>query len=365
MCSSDLLIETLSLSPTWSNLVNKTTPLHLVDPKTDPQTELAEIILKDLTCVVTYVNDQKEIVNILLFNLAHFEEYLDNALIHEIEHVVTNLIGKKEDNEPGRSGFEIFYGDDSFRRYEQINEIINELEAQETTTMLHQKGIYILNNKENARITGGTNYERSRFLVNDFFKEYKPIIRASRIHTDINIMYEEVGKENFEALVDLVNDFVVTFSGGIFYKVMDDLDNDKTSNAGYDYNGYTLLGKIEIPKIGFRSVIIKDNTYRAMDLGVVLSYGVIPNERGGTVLSGHNYRGQSIFMYNIKNLESGDAIYLTDSSGRQIEYIVYEKIRYYDPTNTEIYRKFDGYHLVLSTCENDGNTRIVVKANAN
>ena len=145
----------------------------------------------------------------------------------------------------------------------------------------------------------------------------------------------------------------------------EDLDNAKTSNDGYNYNGYTLLGKIEIPKIGFRSVIIKENTYRSMDLAVVLSYGVSPNERGGTVLSGHNYRGQSIFMYNIKNLEAGDAIYLTDSSGRQVEYIVYEKIRNYDPNNTEIYKKYDGYHLILSTCENSGKTRIVVKANAN
>lgn len=145
----------------------------------------------------------------------------------------------------------------------------------------------------------------------------------------------------------------------------EDLDNDKISNTGYDYNGYTLLGKIEIPKIGFRSVIIKENTYRAMDLGVVLSYGVMPNERGGTVLSGHNFRGQGIFMYNIKNLEAGDAIYLTDSSGRQVEYIVYEKIRNYDPSNTDIYKKYDGYHLVLSTCENGGNSRIIIKANAN
>ena len=29
----------------------------------------------------------------------------------------------------------------------------------------------------------------------------------------------------------------------------EDLDNAKTSNDGYNYNGYTLLGKIEIPKI--------------------------------------------------------------------------------------------------------------------
>lgn len=146
---------------------------------------------------------------------------------------------------------------------------------------------------------------------------------------------------------------------------VEDLENDKTSNMGLDYSGYTLLGKINIPRIGFKSVVIKENTYRAMDLGVVISYGEPLNELGGTIISGHNFRGQSIFMYNIKNLNSGDKIYITDSSGRELEYTVYERIRNYSPSNTDLYKKYDGYHLTLVTCENDGNSRIVIKAMAN
>ena len=146
---------------------------------------------------------------------------------------------------------------------------------------------------------------------------------------------------------------------------VEDIESDKTSNMGFDYSGYTLLGKIEIPRIGFTSVVIGENTYHSMDLGVVLSYGNALNESGGFIISGHNYRGQSIFMYNIRNLESGDKIYIIDSSGRKLEYTVYEKIRNYDPTGTDIYKKYDGYHLTLVTCENDGNSRIVVKAIAN
>ena len=146
---------------------------------------------------------------------------------------------------------------------------------------------------------------------------------------------------------------------------VEDIESDKTSNMGFDYSGYTLLGKIEIPRIGFTSVVIGENTYHSMDLGVVLSYGNALNESGGFIISGHNYRGQSIFMYNIRNLESGDKIYIIDSSGRKLEYTVYEKIRNYDPTGTDIYKKYDGYHLTLVTCENDGNSRIVVKAITN
>lgn len=146
---------------------------------------------------------------------------------------------------------------------------------------------------------------------------------------------------------------------------VEDIEDDKTSNDGLDYSGYTLLGKVEIPSIGFRSVIIGENTYHSMDLGVVKSYGVSINEPGGFILAGHNFRGQALFMYGIRNLESGDKIYITDSSGRELEYTVYEKIRYYDPNAIDIYKKYDGYHVTLSTCENGGQSRIIVKAMAN
>ena len=146
---------------------------------------------------------------------------------------------------------------------------------------------------------------------------------------------------------------------------VDDIEESTTSNYGLDYNGYTLLGKINVPKVGFYSVIIKDNTYRAMDLGVVLSYGEFLNEPGGFIISGHNFRGGANFMYRIKDLEAGDKIYITDSSGRELEYTIYEKIRNYGPEDTSIYKKYDGYHVTLVTCENGGQARIVIKASAN
>lgn len=146
---------------------------------------------------------------------------------------------------------------------------------------------------------------------------------------------------------------------------VDDIEESTTSNNGLDYNGYTLLGKINVPKVGFYSVIIKDNTYRAMDLGVVLSYGEFLNEPGGFIISGHNFRGGANFMYRIKDLEAGDKIYITDSSGRELEYTIYEKIRNYGPEDTSIYKKYDGYHVTLVTCENGGQARIVIKASAN
>lgn len=137
---------------------------------------------------------------------------------------------------------------------------------------------------------------------------------------------------------------------------------DNTSDIGFDYSGYTILGKIEIPKIGFTSVIIKEYTYSAMNVGVIKTYGSELNEEGGFIIHGHNYRGRSIFMYNIRHLSEGDKIYITNASGVKLAYTVYETLREVDPSDTSYYNKYDGYHLTLVTCENSGQSRIVVKA---
>ena len=147
-------------------------------------------------------------------------------------------------------------------------------------------------------------------------------------------------------------------------KTIEEVQNDNTYDGGISYDDYTILGVIEIPAIGFKSVIIQENTYRAMSVGVIKSYGVGLNEPGGTVISGHNFRGRSLFMYNIKDLEPGDVIYITDASGRKVSYTVYEKLRHVDPGDTSIYNHFDGFHISLITCEDPGTSRIVVKAHA-
>ena len=139
---------------------------------------------------------------------------------------------------------------------------------------------------------------------------------------------------------------------------------ENTYNEEISYEGYTILGKIEIPKINFTSVILKDYTYSAMNVGVIKSYGSELNQSGGFILSGHNFRGSSLFMYNIHKLTSGDKIYIVDTDGVRVEYTVYETLRYVEPTDTSYYNSYDGLNVTLVTCEDGGKTRIVVKASA-
>ena len=143
-------------------------------------------------------------------------------------------------------------------------------------------------------------------------------------------------------------------------------DNANTGGGGggISYQSYTILGSIDIPRIGFSSIILKEFTYDAMNVGTIKSFGSELNEPGGFVISGHNFRGRSLFMYNVHRLVGGDKVYITDATGRQIEYTVYEVLRYVSPDDTSSYTTYDGLHVTLVTCEDGGKTRVIVKAKA-
>ena len=128
------------------------------------------------------------------------------------------------------------------------------------------------------------------------------------------------------------------------------------------YKGYTILGRIELPRVGINTVILKEHTYAAMNIGAIKTYGVDLNEKGGFVISAHNFRGKSSFFYPIRNLKNGDKINISDNKGRNMEYTVYSVSRYVEPNDTSYLVKTDDYHVTLVTCENGGKSRIVVKA---
>ena len=129
-----------------------------------------------------------------------------------------------------------------------------------------------------------------------------------------------------------------------------------------NYGQFTILGKMDIPEIGLSTVILKEQSYASMNVGAVKTYGVELNTEGGFIISGHNFKGRSVFLYNIKNLKEGSKIYITDIYGDIMEYTVYNVMRNVDPMETSYYKEYEGYHVVITTCENGGKSRIVVMA---
>ncbi len=157
----------------------------------------------------------------------------------------------------------------------------------------------------------------------------------------------------------------------------DSSNNSKTSSnkrsskstSGYgtsDYSGTTTVTpKIKIPRTGINLTIYPEMSLRAMERGAVIfatDNGL--NEVGNTVISAHNTVNSRFFSKNAR-IQIGDLIYVTDPSGRQLTYTVYNK--YITSPNDASYidRETDGdTEISLSTCTDNGQQRIIIWAYA-
>ena len=134
------------------------------------------------------------------------------------------------------------------------------------------------------------------------------------------------------------------------------------SSGGIKYKGYTMVGKIEIPKIKVNYPILAKTSTKAIEIAVSVLYGPGPNKVGNTVIVGHNYKNGTMFSNN-KKLEAGDEIYITDTDGNRIKYIIYDK-QLLAPEDFE-YPSRDtkgAREISLSTCTDDVNSRLVIFA---
>jgi len=169
-------------------------------------------------------------------------EYLDVSTIHELNHIFElNLTEIYDSGCEFSCGWDILEGkfsnakDDVVslekrkekREYELFSEIINELIAQEITTIMHNRNNYIFNTKENAKIKGGTSYEHTFFLVRDFYEMYKKEILETRKTRNMQPLFDKVGKENFDLLNNLFHEYYESLGGVVFYTLADDLNKKK------------------------------------------------------------------------------------------------------------------------------------------
>lgn len=135
-----------------------------------------------------------------------------------------------------------------------------------------------------------------------------------------------------------------------------------SGNNGLKMEGYSIIGKIEIPKTKVNYTILDAYTPRALQLAICKLYGPGLNEVGNTVLIGHNYRDGRFFSNNSR-LSNGDKIYITDITGKRVTYEIY---KIYTTTTSEFSyatRDTNGKREIsLSTCSNDTKSRLVIWA---
>ena len=142
-------------------------------------------------------------------------------------------------------------------------------------------------------------------------------------------------------------------------------EKDKNSSTTKKtYKGFGVLGTMEIPTIKLKYPVLEKVTKKSIETAIAFLYGSGLNEAGNSVIIGHNYRN-GLFFSNIKKLNIGDKIYITDNSGKKLTYTIYDKFETSD-TDTSFYqRDTEGKaEITLSTCTDDSKARLIILAKA-
>lgn len=134
------------------------------------------------------------------------------------------------------------------------------------------------------------------------------------------------------------------------------------SSSGVKYKGYTMVGQIEIPKINIKYPILGQTTKTSIEVAVSVLYGPGPNKVGNTVIVGHNYKNGTFFSNN-KKLAVGDEIYITDTEGQRMKYIIFDtQLLAPEDFNYAVRDTQGKREISLSTCTDDVNSRLVIFA---
>lgn len=129
-----------------------------------------------------------------------------------------------------------------------------------------------------------------------------------------------------------------------------------------NYKGYDVCAKLEIPSISLETYVLKKYSTEALNISVTKFWGVEPNNIGNFCIAGHNFKNRDMF-YNLKNLELGEKIFITDNKIGKVEYEVF-KMDSVIPEDVSCLKAStqNKREITLITCTNDSKKRIIVKA---
>ena len=122
-----------------------------------------------------------------------------------------------------------------------------------------------------------------------------------------------------------------------------------------------VIGLIEIEALDIKYAVLEGTGNHELSCGIghiTDTAGI--GEVGNCVLAGHNGSRHSIFFTNLKTIEPGDIVKLTDKEGRQYLYEV-ENMEVVGPYENSVKNQGEDAKLTLITCENKGTMRRIVR----
>lgn len=149
-------------------------------------------------------------------------------------------------------------------------------------------------------------------------------------------------------------------------KEKEDCGQEETEATGRSEDAATLakeevIGLIEIVTLDIKYAVLEGTEKHELSCGIghiTDTAGI--GEKGNCVLAGHNGSRHGTFFTNLKTIQTGDEVKLTDKEGNVYFYEV-ESMEVVGPYDNSVKDQGEDAELTLITCENKGTMRLIVK----
>lgn len=146
----------------------------------------------------------------------------------------------------------------------------------------------------------------------------------------------------------------------------EDCGQEETEATGRSEDAATLskeevIGLIEIETLDIKYAVMEGTGNHELSCGIghiTDTAGI--GENGNCVLAGHNGSRHGTFFTNLKTIQMGEVVKLTDKEGNEFLYEV-ESMEVVGPYENSVKAQGEETELTLITCENKGTMRLVVK----
>lgn len=154
-------------------------------------------------------------------------------------------------------------------------------------------------------------------------------------------------------------------------KVVTEIEQQFSNNTGntnsvepvkVQYNGFDVVGLIEIPSINIKYPIINKTNDTTMKYSITKFSGAEINSIGNFTVAGHNNLNGTMFG-KVKRLKIGDQIKLTDLYNNTVTYEIFD-IYSVDPNDVSCLDSVEENtrEVTLITCTNGHLKRLITKA---
>ena len=177
------------------------------------------------------------------------------------------------------------------------------------------------------------------------------IISAIVLIAIIGVKYSE-RRKNEEAVKEVVSQINNDVQKG----------NDDNQIPYIEYEGYQVIGTIQISKINIEYPILIETNEDSLEKSITRVGDGKVNEIGNLTLSGHNYLDGSMFG-KIDQLEKNDEISILDLNGNRITYKIFD-IFVTNPNDVSALEPVEEgtREVTLITCTNGNRNRLIIKA---